>query len=104
MKNILAAGALGLALTLPVIAVAQSDVEFNRLEEEKTLPKELYAPTTPNEPLPGPKVVTKATCEKAPEVCAARKEELRRKRQACRDNAANCSDPALARSEATPQQ
>jgi hypothetical protein len=95
MKAVFAATLAAAVLSAPLLALAQESVEIKRFEEEKTLSRDLYAPTTPDEPLPGPKVVTSETCRDAPEVCKARKEELRRKRQACHDNPADCRDPAL---------
>jgi hypothetical protein len=85
--------ALAAALIAPTAALAQSEADVKKFEAP--LPPELTAPTTPNEPLPGPKVVTAGACDRAPEICKARQEEMRRKRQACRDDASNCNDPAL---------
>ena len=81
-----------------LIAIALVAASFSATAQENADVKKfeaLTAPTVKGEPLPGPKVVTDETCQRAPEVCKARKEELRRKRQACRDDASNCDDPAL---------
>ncbi len=85
--------ALAAALILPTAVLAQERADVKKFEAPT--PPELTAPTTTREPLPGPRVVTEDTCKRAPEICKARKEELRRKQQACKDDRSNCSDPAL---------
>ncbi|HZP13419.1 MAG TPA: hypothetical protein VFB36_13450 [Nevskiaceae bacterium] len=90
MKTNLIAVAL-FAASLAAAAQENADVK----SFQAPLPPELTAPTTKNEPLPGPKVVKAGECDRAPEICKARKEELRRKEQACKDDPSNCSDPAL---------
>jgi hypothetical protein len=81
------------ALTVSCAAFAQENADIKKFET--SLPPELTAPTVKGEPLPGPRVVAEGTCQHAPEVCKARKEEMRRKHQACKDDPSNCSDPAL---------
>jgi hypothetical protein len=95
--------AIALVAALAVSATAQAQ-SINPAENQspspaRDVPAELILPTTPDAPLPGPKVVTAETCKSAPEVCKARKEELRRKRQACRDNPQDCRDGSLAKFE-----
>ena len=93
MNQKLVAVTLITAVLVPLAALAQEAADVKMFEAP--LPPALTAPTTPETPLPGPKVVTADTCQHAPEVCKARREELRRKRQACADNPQDCRDPAL---------
>ncbi len=85
--------ALAAMLSLPLIAAAQDSAEISKFETQ--VPARITAPTTPDSPLPGPRVVTAEKCAHAPEICKARKEEMRRKRQACADTPADCRDPVL---------
>jgi hypothetical protein len=84
---------IAIAAAFSFSALAQEPADTKSFEAP--LPPQLTAPTVPGEPLPGPKVLPPGECQKYPEVCQARKEELRRKRQACHDNPKNCDDPAL---------
>ena len=84
------------ALIASASAFAQEPADVKSFEEVRSsLPPERWAPTTENTRLPGPSVLPEGECSRYPEVCKARKEELRRKRQACRDDASHCDDPAL---------
>lgn len=91
MKTTLIPIAMFASLSFGALAQENADVK----SFQAPLPPEVTAPTTPSEPLPGPRVVKAGECERAPEICKARKEELRRKQQACKDDRSNCSDPAL---------